>query len=248
MVSRQKIIKTTFILLFIFNFIETVPVQAQEPQQPGQLPPSEEPGVQAPGKTREGEDKRVFGVLPNYRTAEMSAVGEPLTPKQKIRIAVKDSFDYPLVGFSAALAGLYQLANSHPEFGQGAKGYFSRLGTSYADQFSGNILAEGLLPIAFHEDPRYFRMSSGSKKARLLYSMTRVFITRADSGARSFNFSEVLGNGIATGIGLSYYPESRDFGDYFQNLGIQIGADALSQIGKEFWPDIKRWHYNRRHS
>src|SRR5664279_1007622 len=39
---------------------------------------------------------RVFGVLPNYRTADASQEGTVLTPRQKLDIAGKDSFDYPL--------------------------------------------------------------------------------------------------------------------------------------------------------
>ena len=250
MVSRQTIIKAFFSLFAIsnFNLISPPQIYAQQLQQPVQLPPSEEPGVKAPDKTREGEDKHIFGVLPNYRTAEMSAAGKPLPAKRKIQIAIRDSFDYPLIGTSALLAGLYQLEDSHHEFGQGVKGYLSRLGTSYTDQLTGNMLSEGVLPIVFREDPRYFRMSSGPKKVRLLYAVTRVLITRTDTGAKSFNFSEVLGNGIAAGVGLSYYPDSRNFPDYLGNLGVQIGTDAVSQIGKEFWPDIKRWFYLRHHS
>jgi len=216
-------------------------------RQPGQLPYSEQPGVLAPGKTAEGQDKRVFGVLPNYRTAEMSAATEPLTSHQKFSIALKDTFDYPLVGVSAVLAGLYQWNDSHPEFGQGMKGYFSRWGTSYCDQLTGNFLTEGLLPVAFHEDPRYFRLAKGTNTRRLTYALTRIFITRTDSGQSSFNYAEVLGNGIAAGIGLSYYPDSRDFPDYLQNWGTQLLTDATSQVLKEFWPDIKRMLYAKRH-
>lgn len=85
-----------------------------KPQQAGQLPKAQQPGVLAPGKTPQGEDKRVLGVLPNYRTAEMSAASTPLTSGQKLHIATKDSFDYPLFFLSAAYAGLYQLSNNHP--------------------------------------------------------------------------------------------------------------------------------------
>src|SRR5579863_7110222 len=60
---------------------------SQAPLQAGQLPPAEQPGVKAPGKTAQGEDKRIFGVLPNYRTAEITAEVKPLTPKQKLKIA-----------------------------------------------------------------------------------------------------------------------------------------------------------------
>jgi hypothetical protein len=189
-------------------------------------------------------DKRVFGVLPNYRTANMTAEYHPITAKQKMIIALKDSFDYPLIGLGAAYAGLYQLDDSHPQFGQGFKGYLRRFGTSYCDQVDGNMLTEGLLPIAFHEDPRYFRLGEGPKRHRAVYALTRIFVTRTDTGARSFNFAEVVGNGTATLIGWSYYTDTRDAPDYFQAFGTQLATDAISQVLKEFWPDVKRRYFH----
>jgi hypothetical protein len=216
--------------------------------QTAQPPSPEQPGVLAPGKTAQGEDKRIMGVLPNYRTAEMTSVGHPLTSKQKLRIATKDTFDYPLMILSAGYAGLYQLADNHPQFGQGVSGYFKRLGTTYTDQMTGNMLTEGLLPAAFHSDPRYFRMATGPKTRRTLYSLSRIFVTYTDSGKTTFNYAEVLGNGISAGIGLSYYSDDRNVPDYLQNWGIALATDAGSQILKEFWPDIKQWWQTRHHS
>src|ERR1700682_2914312 len=57
-------------------------------------------------------DKRVLGVLPNYRTANETAVYSPITVQQKFTIASKDSFDYPLIGLAAVIAGLGQWNNS----------------------------------------------------------------------------------------------------------------------------------------
>jgi hypothetical protein len=253
-ISKKFLSLTTFVLSIALGATSAIAQdsaqsaeQNNKPPQPGQLPPKEEPGVKAPGKTAQGEDKRVFGVLPNYRTAEMSAQTTPLTPKQKLRIAVKDSFDYPLVLLAGAYAGLSQLSDTHPQFGQGMAGYASRLGTSYADLVDGNMLTEGSLPILFHEDPRYFRMAEGTKTKRTLYAISRIFVTRTDSGRTMFNFSEILGNGMAAGIGLSYYSDNRNFPDYAQNWWVANATDATSQILKEFWPDVKRWWYVRHH-
>ncbi|HZS53908.1 MAG TPA: hypothetical protein VFA65_05865, partial [Bryobacteraceae bacterium] len=172
------------------------------PPQPGQLPPpSQQPGTPAPGKTPEGEDKYIFGVLPNYRTAEMNAIGHPLTPKQKLTIATKDSFAYPLMGIAVAYAFIYQLEDTHPEFGQGVEGYAKRLGTSYADQVIGNFMTEGIFPVILRQDPRYFRMAHGSVGKRTWYSVSRIFVTKTDSGRSIVNFSELLGNATAAGIG-----------------------------------------------
>jgi len=225
---------------------QSQPSQAMPPV-PAQLPPKDQPGVAAPGKTEAGEDKRVLGVLPNYRTAELSAVGQPLSSGQKLKIAVKDSFDYPLMLLGAAYAGLYQLEDSHPEFGQGVRGYAKRFGTSYADQVDGNMMTEAFLPILLRQDPRYFRMSDGPTGRRIWYAVSRIVVGHTDSGKTTFNFSEVIGNGAASAIGLSYYPDSRNVPDYMSNWGIQLATDASSQLLKEFWPDAKRWWYVRHH-
>lgn len=223
---------------------QTPPAAAQP--QPGQLPPKDQPGVQAPGKTAEGEDKFVLGVLPNYRTAELSRPFHPIPPSYKLKIALKDSFGYQMVALAGAFAALYQLENDHPQFGQGVKGYASRLGTAYADQVIGNMMTEGFMPVVFHEDPRYFRMDHGKVSTRLFYAVSRIFVTKTDSGHETFNFSEIIGNGMAAGIGLAYYKDSRDFGDYAQNWMTACGTDAFSQVLKEFWPDIKR-RWERKH-
>lgn len=191
-------------------------------------------------QTQEPPDKRVLGVLPNYRTANETLVYTPITAKQKFIIGSKDSFDYPLVLLGGAFAGLGQWTNQNPSFGQGMAGFGRRLGTAYADQAIGNMMTESFFPSFLHEDPRYFRRATGSKWSRTGYALTRIFVTRTDSGGRRFNYSEVLGNATAVAISNSYYPENRAAGENAAKLGELLGTDAVSQVLKEFWPDIKR--------
>ena len=183
--------------------------------------------------------KRIFGVLPNYRTADASQEGTVLTAAQKLNIARKDSFDYPLVGLSAALAGIAQLGDQDPSFGQGVKGYAHRLVTNYADQALGNMFTEGIFPALLHEDPRYFRRASGSKWYRAGYALSRVMVTHKDGGGLRFNYSEWIGNASAVAISNAYYPDGRTAFDNSMKLLEQVGTDAVSQVLKEFWPDIK---------
>jgi hypothetical protein len=109
----------------------------------------------------------------------------------------------------------------------------------------GNMLTEGALPVLLHEDPRYFRRGTGTKKARMWYSATRIFVTRTDSGSNRINISELLGNSIAVGVSNAYYPDSRDLSDNLQKLGLQLGTDAFSNVLKEFWPDIKHRFFEK---
>ena len=210
-------------------------------------PSATSPATQ-PGQTQKGQepvDKRVFGVLPNYRTANESAVYTPISVEHKFVIGLKDSFDYPLVLVGAAYAGLGQLTNQHPAFGQGLAGYARRLGTGYADQAIGNMMTEAIYPSLLREDPRYFRRGYGSIKSRTWYALTRVMVTKTDSGGTRFNFSEWVGNSTAVAISNSYYPDEHTATDGVTKLLTQVGTDAISQVMKEFWPDIKRRWFHK---
>lgn len=211
-----------------------------------------DPPVQAAAQTTQppatGEpDKRVFGVLPNYRTAEDTGLYTPITPKQKMIIATKDTVDYPLFLLGAGLAGIAQITNEHPAFGQGVAGFFHRDATAYADQASGNYMTEGILPVLFHEDPRYFRRTSarGGIWSRTYYAATRILVTKTDSGATTFNYAEVVGNSISAALGNAYYPGETHLLDNVSRLGVALGTDAVSQVLKEFWPDVKRKYFSR---
>jgi len=227
-------------------FVLTVPVllMAQSADAPAPAPAvvNAVPASQTPlaGDPGSGQDKRIFGVLPNYRTADGTQPFRPITTKQKFTIATKDTFDYPSYVLAAAFSGISQVNNSNPSFGQGLKGYARRYASAVADQDIGNFMTEAIYPSLLHEDPRYFRKVHGSVMGRLGYAATRVLVTRTDSGAWRFNSSEFLGNGTVAAIGNLYYPDARGFGPTMQRMGTQIGTDAISGVLKEFWPDIKR--------
>ena len=193
-----------------------------------------------PGEPGSTQDKRIFGVLPNYRTADGTIPFSPITTKQKYTIAAKDTFNYPSYVIAAMFSAISQANNTNPEFGQGTEGYLKRYASAVADQDLGNFMTEAIFPSLLHEDPRYFRKVNGSAKSRLAYSLDRVLVTRTDSGSSRFNFSEWLGNGTVASIGNVYYRDERGFGSTMQRLFSQVGTDAISNVLKEFWPDFKK--------
>jgi hypothetical protein len=70
--------------------------------------------------------------------------------------------------------------------------------------------------------------------------MGQIFLTHGDSGKTQFNFSEVVGNSTAVAISMSYYPDNRSASDAATKLGTQLAVDMVSNILKEFWPDLSR--------
>jgi hypothetical protein len=225
------------------------PVPPVTDQAASSTPPADSDAQKAPQTKAEHTkadeeappDKRVLGVLPNYRTANFTDVYKPISTKQKLIIACKDSFDYPLVFLSAGLAGISQLDNSDPSYHQGVEGFARRLAANYADQATGNMMTEGFFPAMLHEDPRYFRIGSsrGTKKYRAWYAFSRIFVTKTDAGGTRFNYSEWLGNSTGVAISNLYHPDGRDALDNVEKLFEQCATDGISQILKEFWPDIK---------
>lgn len=204
---------------------------ASTPEAPAVIPPV--------------EDKRVFGVIPNNRTTEGSLPFQPITARQKMTIAAKDSFDWPVYLTSGLFASLYQLEDQNPSFGQGMAGYAKRYASAYGDQMIGNMMTEGIIPSLFHEDPRYFRVGIGTKKSRLGAALTQIFVTRTDSGGRTFNVAEWGGNAAAVAISNAWYPDTRNVSDNLQKLLIQCATDAFSNVLKEFWPDVKHYLQHR---
>jgi hypothetical protein len=208
-------------------------------------------GQTPPGDTTQPVDpppleKRAFGVMPNFRLADANQPFTPITPKRKMYIAFKDSTDFPVYPTAAVFAAVYQWQDQNPSFGQGMKGYAHRFVLAYGDQVIGNFLIEGILPIAFHEDPRYFRRGTGSKKSRAWYAATRIFVNKTDKGVNRFNFSEFVGNAAMAGIGNAYYPDSRRLSDNLRRFYVALGTDAFGMLAKEFSPDIMRLFHKKK--
>ena len=224
-----------FLLTHLAAAQETVPVQA-----PADSPATESATLDSTPSDATPEDKRIFGVLPNYRTVEGSQPFAPLTAKQKLSIATKDTIDGPSYVLAGAFAGLYQLENQNPSFGQGFKGYARRYGSAIADQDIGNYMTEGFMPALLHEDPRYFRRGYGKFWSRVFYAARGVVVAKTDAGRPTFNFSEFLGNGITASVGNAYYPDEVGFTPTMARMFTQIGTDSFSNVLKEFWPDFKR--------
>ncbi len=193
-------------------------------------------------------DKRAYGVLPNYRTANLYDPFVPISAKRKLTIASKDSFDYPIFALATFFSGIAQLKDDHEDFGQGMEGFAHRYATAFVDQTVGNYMTEGIYPALLHQDPRYFRVgaSYGSVAKRLAYAASRVLVAKNDKGNWTFNTSEVAGNFTASGLANLYYPQERGWSDNVERATTQIYTDAISNMLKELWPDVKQHFVNKR--
>jgi hypothetical protein len=126
---------------FVLSLVALAPAWGQSPDgseaskpaatesAPPVLPTQNPPDAANPPQP-EKQDKRVFGVFPNYRTTDGNVPFEQIPSSAKVLIGLKDSFDWPVYPVAGAFAALYQIENQNPSFGQGMKGYARRYGTA----------------------------------------------------------------------------------------------------------------------
>jgi hypothetical protein len=227
---------TISITLLLLAFA-LLPCAAQQAQQP--LPDAPQPQP-APTDDKSWGKTHILWIIPNYRADEVGGVYTPLTPGQKFKVALSDSFDPSAFLVAGVFAGINMAQTQYPSFGQGAEGFGKYYGGAFADQAIGNFMTEAIFPIVLRQDPRYFVKGSGGFWRRTGYAISREVVTRADNGSSQFNTSEIAGNAVAAGISNLYYPAAdRTFGKTANKWGQQLALDTFFNVVKEFWPDVR---------
>lgn len=208
------------------------------------------PGVeegQAAIPVSKQQPKRILGVMPNFRAVSAGAQPPPPTAKQAFMIATQNSFDYSSFIFVGITSGLAEATNAHPALGHGIEGYGEYYWRGLVDKTTGNYLVIFALPTVLHQDVRYYAMGEGGFWKRGIYAASRILITPDYHGHNTFNASEVFGRAMAQGISTTYYPASdRTVGALAVKYGWAMGRDALTNVFREFWPDIAT-HVLHRH-
>ena len=138
---------------------------------------------------------------------------------------------------TGVFAGVEQATNAFSGYGQGAQGYFKRFGAGLADGVDSTFLSGAILPVLFHQDPRYFYKGTGSVAARVLYAAEFVVRTRDDHGRWRPNYSLLLGNLGSGAISNAYYPASNRHGAglTFENAVIGTAFGAVGNILEELF-------------
>lgn len=215
---------------------ETLP-DAPTPQQ-SQQPPTPPQHVPVPA-IRPSNDAAVV-----HR--HWSSVVEPgekvpaLTVHDKLMFAAHEEIRWSTL-IPITYSGAYGvLTNSDPKLGTNADDFGKRVGYAAARQAIQRELSDSLLPIAFHEDPRYYRMAYGSYYARTWHAARRIFITQTDSGKKTFDYSDFLGRGAEAALTQTYYPaRSQNAEVVFSSWGLSLLGLGVGNVVDEFWPDVR---------
>jgi hypothetical protein len=154
----------------------------------------------------EPEAKRIFWIIPNFRTSPILVPYKPITPSEKFHIATLDSFDRGTVALGVLFGAEAGLTNANRSFGQGVGGYAHCFATSYADYVIGDYMTEAVFPTILHQDPRYFRRGTGGGWSRLGYAVGQIFWTHNVADGVS-KLGSQLGVDMASNILKEFWPD-----------------------------------------
>jgi hypothetical protein len=226
------------------------PAAAPSDQKPAPCPPADASKAADQTKTDQNakpdaaatSKDRLFYAMPNFLTLESTEHVPPLTAGQKFKAVARGSFDPFQFAWYGLLSGINEANGSEPGYGNGFQGYAKRYGASFADGTIENFMVGAVMASALRQDPRFYQKSDGTFMHRLGYAVSRIIITRGDSGRSQFNASEIFGSAIAAGVSTySYHPHAdKTLDNTLSVWGTQVGYDTITTVIKEFWPDIRR--------
>lgn len=236
------------------------PARAQAPATPAQKPADASgqgssnsqasPAPPAPQETRHQkaeeqiraqERQRVAGIVPEFGVSYISNAVS-LSAGQKMQLAFRSAIDPFNFAAASLVAGYHEVDDDYLGFGWGADGFGKRAGAAYLDTFDGDMIGNGIFPVIFHQDPRYFRLGYGSFGHRLFYAIgTSYFCKHDNTGRWEPNYSNVLGNIVAGAISNLYYPsQNAGWGQTISNGFIVTTEGTAGGVFQEFWPDMSR--------
>jgi hypothetical protein len=247
MIAGLNILRFLQVSVFLLLMVRAGGLMAQGPAdlpdapQPVPQESAQAQTSQAANDAQLKQTKRILGIIPNFRAVNADEKLPPQTVKEKFMDTTHDSFDYSSILLPVLIAGYSQADDATPEFGQGAKGFGRYLWHAGADQTIENYMVGFVVPVATHEDIRYYTLGRGGFWKRTGYALSRAAITRNDAAKEEFNVSEIVGAGAAAGLSNLYYPEAkRGLSNTMQQWGTDVGFDAMTFVLQEFWPDINQ--------
>jgi hypothetical protein len=159
----------------------------------------------------------------------------------KLRFHIENAVGPMAIVGTAAYAGILQEAGAPLEWRQGAAAYGERFASTMAWSGIHSALAFGL-DSTLHQDPRYFRLGSGTGFwRRSAHALRGTILTRTDSGGETLSTWRLGSAYGAAFLSNEWYPDRLNTARLgFLQGSMTLGFGLVGNLGAEFWPDIKR--------
>ena len=174
--------------------------------------------------------------FPHYGTVnDPDTAVAPLRPKQKLEMAYRETFDPSLLMRAGFVSGFEEALDAGPNYGPGARGFAELYGYNATNVASMFFFSDGVLPIVFHQDPRYFRKGKGPVKSRIWWALRSQAVAFSDKGKPMPDYAELFGYSISSALSDLYLPPNDvSFGKTMESIGIKEGVGFGLNLMHEF--------------
>jgi hypothetical protein len=190
------------------------------------------------------------GNNPGGQPPQSTVEGEPMTAGQKVGCAFRGAFLSPTPYIASIVSGgIRQIGEDrlpHKDGGDEVADWASHSARIFATRTTMRVFTNGFYAAAFKQDPRYERSRSRGVGRRALHAVSRVFVTRGDSGKLQPNYSRFAGAMTASAL-ANVWEHSTPGHDRvgtdatLRRFARSFSSGALSNIVfREFLPDIVR--------
>ncbi len=212
---------------------------------------------------RDGEDQKpcnfisAFGMIyfdpnkldqPRPRCSELvypyqrflsTKIAVPLNWKQKGYLAIHYTSDLTSLGTIVGISAINIAVDSHTAYGPGWKGFGKLAGVSELQNATAEFFGTFAVPALTHQDPRYYRMPGKPIAKRILYAVTRSYISRDDEGRSIPNYGVFASYPAVAELGNLYVPGIESDGpSTVKRILTGYATDPVNNLVNEFLPDM----------
>ena len=165
----------------------------------------------------------------------------PLTSQQRWQLYARGVFWNPLIPVRAAAgAAIAQWRDEPTEWGQGAEGFGKRLGHRFG-RLAVLKSSEAAAAAALGHEVRYMPSESAGVWPRAAHALKANFVTLDRHGKRTAHVSRLGAVVAAELVSRRWMPERyRSAYQTTRGVAIQLGFNSVSNLLREFTPDLKR--------
>jgi hypothetical protein len=137
--------------------------------------------------------------------------------------------------------GIAEIANSPEEWGRGPDGVAKRFGSVFGKHLIRSSVQVTVAALR-EEDLKYYPSQKSGFGARTRHALVSVLIARNQTGGGTTVAGGRLAGAFSSGFVSELWLPDRlhTFSNGMRSSGISLGVDAVTNVFREFWPDIRR--------
>ena len=182
----------------------------------------------------------ILALLAAIPVAGIAQTGDPLDVMGKLHYHAQATYGPTSILSDAAYAAILQADAAPTEWRGGAEAYGRRVASMVAWSGVHSALAFGL-DSTLHQDPRYFRAGGSGFWRRSGHALRGTLLTHTDRGGETLSTWRLGSDYGSAFLSNLWYPDRLDTARLgFIQGSVTLGFDLLGNVGREFWPEIRK--------